>query len=325
MSKILLVDADSTIPNLPLMKLSTYHKQKGDTVSFRRLDMPYYPNREKPILLVPDGTDTTYDMIYCSVIFEGNKEYIYGENIIFGGTGHDLSTTLPDDIESLDCDYSLYPENKTSYGFITRGCIRSCSFCKVPKKEGTIRMVNTIKNIVRHKKVKFLDNNILAYPDHYSILQELADTHVLHQFNQGLDIRLVDETNSTLLSQLNYLGEYIFAFDDWRYLSIIDEKLQLLDWRKDWQFKFFVYIHPSMPIAHTIQRIQYLKSEKCLPYIMRDISCWADRNSDFYTDVAAYCNQVSLFKSMGFLEFLTKRHTDKHRIAKSASLWMSAP
>lgn len=124
MSKILLIDADSTIPNIPLMKLSTYYKNNNDDVSLISLHLPYYPTQKKNVYYVPSG----YDIVYCSVIFDNNKEYIIGNDVIYGGTGIDLTTTLPNYIEELECDYSLYPLNDISYGFITRGCIRQCSF-----------------------------------------------------------------------------------------------------------------------------------------------------------------------------------------------------
>lgn len=319
MTKVLLIDADSTIPNIPLMKLSMFHKRMGDHIDFIKLNMPYYPNRKKKIFRVIDN----YDKIYCSVIFEGNKEYIKGDNIIFGGTGVDLETNLPEKIEKLPPDYSLYPNCDTSYGFITRGCIRNCSFCKVPKKEGMIRQVSDIDSIIYHKKVKFLDNNILALPTHKDILQELVLKNIRCQFNQGLDIRLIDNENSELLSRLNYIGEYIFAFDDIAYKKIIKTKLKLLDWRKDWKFKFFVYIHPKMSIQETVLRVEWLKENKCLPYIMRDISCWGSVYSNFYVDLAAYCNQVNLFKKLSFHSFLEKRHGIKgvKRIENSSRLY----
>ncbi|MDP2683634.1 MAG: hypothetical protein Q8P20_01130 [bacterium] len=317
MKKILLVDADSTIPNLALMKLSTWYKKQGHYITLYKANLPYYPNQKKRVYNVPIGFDKTY----CSIIFEGNKNYIQANNINFGGSGYDLKTVLPLEIEQCLPDYSIYPENNISYGFITRGCIRKCSFCKVFEKEGDIKKVADIKDIVRHKKVKFLDNNILAYSDHREILQELIIKSIKCQFNQGLDIRLVDEENSKLLSKLNYLGEYIFAFDDWRYKDLITEKLKILLWRKPWQFKFFVYIHPDMLITDTIKRINWLKNQQCLPYIMRDISCWNNTNSEFFTDIAAYTNQVHLFKKLDFNIFLEKRHTNLNRIIKSKKIW----
>lgn len=93
----------------------------------------------------------------------------------------------------------------------------------VPKKEGYIHKVNNVEDIIRHKKVKFLDNNILAYEHHYNILEKLIELNIKCQFNQGLDIRLIDKNNSILLSKLNYLNEYIFAFDNIKYKNIIKE------------------------------------------------------------------------------------------------------
>jgi len=312
--KVLLIDADSTIPNLPLMKLSTWHKKRGDAASLMRLNMPYYPGRRKPLFNLPLG----YDRAYCSVIFEGNKDLIKGKGIIFGGTGFDLKTVLPEIIEKLEPDYSLYPENDTSYGFLSRGCIRRCSFCKVPEKEGTIRKAFGVQDIVRHKQVKFLDNNILALPDHYEILQELISRKVKCQFTQGLDIRLVNPKNSDLLKNLRYWGNYTFAFDSYTRMEQIEKGLSLLNWRRDWQFRFFVYVHPSMLLSETTNRIEWLRERKCYPYVMRDISCWGSEHSDFYVDLASYCNQVNLFKKMSFKTFLERRYPSGEKRIKSS-------
>jgi len=315
---ILLVDADSTIPNLALMKISTHWKSKGYSVELIKLGISYYPSRKNKKHTIETGN---FHKVYCSVIFDGSINYIDGDDIIYGGTGFSLTKTLPDFVESLEPDYSIYPKCDTSYGFISRGCIRKCYFCKVPKKEGGIRQVNNIDDIVRHKKVKFMDNNFLSLPNHKDMLKELISKNVKCQFNQGLDIRLIDEENSSLLSKLNYLGEYIFAFDDIKYNKIIKSKMKFLKWRKDWQFKFFVYVHPDMPIIETMKRVRILKKNKCLPYIMRDITCWGSENSDFYTDLSSWCNQPSFFKKMGFGEFIRKRTKNKDRIRRSLELF----
>ena len=320
--KILLVDADSVIPNIALCKLNRYHCSKEDEIFFMKLNLPYYPNRKKKHHHIPTKD---FDQTYCSVVFDGNLPFIHGDNILFGGTGYDLKTQLPDEIENLQPDYSIYPDNSISYGFITRGCIRNCSFCKVPKKEGYIRKVNEIDHIVQHKKVKFLDNNILAHPQHMSILSELADKQIRCQFNQGLDIRLLTSENSVAISSLQYLGEYIFALDSVSYIPIVQKALsEYLQWVKEWRLKFFVYIHPDMPLEDTTKRLNFLKENSCLPYVMRDISCWESSYRDFYTDIAAYCNQVHLFKKMNFRYFLERRHHKKERIENVYSLYLQS-
>ena len=313
-NRVLLIDADSTIPNIALGKLSTYLKHLGNNVEFVSLNIPYYPNRVHQYHYI--NTDK-YDKVYCSTIFEGSAEFVKGNKIEFGGTGFDLYKELPPEVEECDVDYSLYPNNDTSYGFITRGCIRNCPFCVVPRKEGNIRQVSSVDKIIRHKKVKFLDNNILAFPKHYDILKELVDKRVHCQFNQGLDIRLIDKDNSRLLSKMNYMGEYIFAFDDWEYLSLIERGISFLSWAKDWQLKFFCYTHPSMDLSNVVNRIEWMRSHKFLPYVMRHISCWQSEYSDFYVDLAAWCNQPNIFKKMLFDEFLYKRHPkNKERARK---------
>jgi hypothetical protein len=257
----LLIDADSTIPNLALMKLSKHYK-----------------------------------------------------NI---GFGVDLVTNLEPEIEQLQPDYTIYPENDTSYGFITRGCIRNCYFCKVPKKEGSIRQVNDPKDIIQHKKVKFMDNNILALPNHREILEELIHLRVKCEFNQGLDLRLITEENSELLSELNYLGRYTFAFDDAKYISVIEKQMKLLSWRKDWQVRFFCYVNPEMKIEDTLFRLEWMKENKCLPYVMRDISCWNSPKHHFYVSLASWANQIHLWQSMPFCDFVNKRYSQTKHIQRN--------
>ncbi len=324
--KILLIDADSTIPNLALMKLSTYHKELGHEVELVQLNLPYYPGRKKRVYYPKE-----YDAAYCSTIYD-NSEYIVadsnkfvaGSSIIFGGTGYSLTKELDPRVEQLQPDYSIYPSNDTSYGFITRGCIRKCSFCVVPEKEGNIRQVSTVNNIVSHKKVHFLDNNILAFSKHENILAELIDKKIKCCFNQGLDIRLVNNENSVLLSKLKYIGAYTYAFDDIKLESLIQDKLKLMGWRNDWCTRFFIYVHPDINIPSITYRIEWCRRNKCLPYIMRDLECWGSVNSDFYVDIASWCNQPGLFKNLLFDDFLERRHVGKRameRISRSSKLY----
>jgi hypothetical protein len=318
--KILLIDADSKILNIALGKLSTYWKNQNADVELLKLNISYYPNRKNENHFIPTNL---YDKVFCSIIYPNSLKYIYGNNITFGGTGYDLTTKLPPNIENLPVDYSIYPNNDTSYGFITRGCIRNCEFCVVPQKEGYIHQVNTINNIVQHKKVKFLDINILSFPDHKLILQELIDKNIKCCFNQGLDIRLITPENSVLLNQLNYLGNYVFAFDSVKYLKMIRNKLKLLNWRRPFNFKFFVYIHPDMPISSIRIRLEWLKENQCLPYAMRDITCWSSFLNKFYIDIAAWANQPGIFKIMSFKEFVFARHKNNlARAEKSFGLYI---
>ena len=312
--KILLVDADSKIPNLALMKLSTYHKSKGDKVDFKRLGLKFYQHRLNRRVWV----DTTkYDQTYCSVVFDGTKDYVRGNNITFGGTGYSLDINLPDEIESLPPDYSIYPENDKSYGFISRGCIRKCKFCKVPAKEGLIHQVNTVEEIYRpeHKEIVFLDNNILALPNHKEVLQELVDKQIKCEFNQGLDIRLLNDANARLLGKMKYNQTYTFAFDNYSLLPMMEKKLPLLSYlHTSWHVKFFVYVHPDMEFHETVNRIEWLRNHKLQTYLMRDATCWDSMYSKFFIDLAGWCNNHHHFVSHNFKEYLNDFRRSKKRI-----------
>lgn len=324
--KILLVDVDSTIPNIALMKISGYHKNIGDVVELVRLGISYYPGAQSTRTI---GT-SDYDKIYVSAIFKGTIDFVVFDmftdigKVVFGGTGIDVLSKLSDEIENSSLDYSIYPDNDIAYGFISRGCNRKCYFCVVPQKEGKVRQVESDLNkiIGAFKKVKFMDNNFLQLPNHLEILECLGNKNIRCQFIQGLDIRLVTDKNSLALSKLNYMGEYIFAFDDYKYRKFIETKLALLPWMKNWGAKFYVYVHPDMPLSDTINRIEFLRERKLLPYIMRDISCWKSDKSDFYTDIAAYANQPAFFKKMDFEGFMQKRYPHNHnRVNKSISCY----
>ena len=203
-----------------------------------------------------------------------------------------------------------FPDEDTSYGFITRGCIRNCWFCKVPKFEGKLQEYNNIESIVKHKKVKFLDNNILAYPKHMDVFRWCLDhPEIRVEFNQGLDFRLVNDENLDALSKLNYMGEYIFAFDEPKYQPLLDKKLVLMKKyiNTPWKLKFYIYYHPSMSLRELYDRVEWCRAHECLPYVMRDIACWDCENKNFLIDYAAYCNQPGMFKKVSFADFLIKR------------------
>lgn len=121
--RVALHDSDRTrFPNLPLMKLSAWHRAQGDTV-------------ERFIALANDS----YDRVYSSKVFSFTaEEPNLPRGVIRGGTGYGPGPDLPDEIEHIMPDYSLYPAFQASLGFVTRGCIRTCPWCVVPGKEGKI-------------------------------------------------------------------------------------------------------------------------------------------------------------------------------------------
>lgn len=317
--RVLLINADCDF-NLAIRKMYTYYTSRSDDVEMRDLHLPGYPH--KRTVKIDGGC---FDIVCISNVFEVNSDKVVVEgcsDVRYGGIGSRNSLAqLPADIE--ECEPYYYPDEDMSWGFITRGCVNKCYFCKVPTHEGVLREYRTVEQVVRHKKVKFMDNNILAYTKHKEIFQQIIDMDISVDFNQGLDFRKVDDENLSLLSKMKYMGEYFFAFDDWKYLSLWDEKIKLIKRyiQKDWKIKLFIYINPVMPLSDTVKRVEWCRKHKCLPYIMRDAACYESEHKNFYTDLAAYCNQPGLFKKMDFETFLLKRHKNADRITESRRKW----
>lgn len=216
--KVGLIDVDGHhYPNLPLMKISAWHKKKGDTVEW------YSPW---------SGLTEEYDKVYMSKVFSFTPDYdrpIYAKEIQRGGSGYCISLVngkevyekandkdLPYEIEHIYPDYSIYPEETkdTAFGFLTRGCPRACGFCHVEAKEGrcSVKVADLSEFWRGQKKIVLCDPNILACKDHMELLQQLVDSKAKVDFNQGLDIRLVNERNIELIKQIR-LKNIHFAFD----------------------------------------------------------------------------------------------------------------
>lgn len=199
-------------PNLALMKLSAYHKARGDEVY---LNFP---------LQQPDIT-------YASCVFSWNakRRASVPDEAIVGGSGIDLKAELPPEVEHTKPDYSLYPGINYSMGFTSRGCFRRCPWCIVPEKEGPIRPWAHIHEFLdpNHKKVVLLDNNLLAAPNWQSTIAELIVADVEVDFNQGLDIRLVNEESVGFLKRVK-ARQLRFAFDDIAYESAVRKGIKLL-------------------------------------------------------------------------------------------------
>lgn len=316
--KILLVNVDSKF-NLAIRRMYNYFKSDNE-VDMVDLKFDGYPSKK-----YKEINGIGYDRVYVSNIFDVNMHKYHVVNcdhVIIGGIGSiNPNLKLPTEIENTDPFY--FDHEDTSYGFITRGCIWKCGFCKVPKYEGELKFYNTVQSVIKHKKVKFMDNNILAYSGHMEVFQYLIDYDIRCDFNQGLDFRMINRKNAQLLSQLNYEGEYIFAFDDPKYQNLLEEKLKIIKQyiSKDWKLKFYIYHNKNMDISQLISRAEWCRKNKALPYFMRDIDCWESENNNFFIDYAAYCNQPGFFKKMDFETFLNKRHKNIERINESLKIY----
>lgn len=296
---VLLVDVDSTIPNLALMKLSTFYKSKGDNVGINNIENP--------------------DIVYASVIFKKNKHLVDGlpfyypdAKIICGGSGYSLDSHLPDEIEYLKPDYSLYPEIDYSMGYTSRGCNRSCGFCIVPKKEGKFRIAQHPEQFHDHRfnKIVFLDNNILLNkPWFFKVMKYCDEQGLSVDFNQGLDIRLLDEAVAMQLADVKFHAGYRFAFDNSNMAKLIKEKCELLksfgiNIRSN--VSFYVYLDSDEMYDDAVWRCRYLKELKTNSFVqynidkkptkrVNDLRRWSNRRWAFWScDIADYNRKAKL-------------------------------
>jgi len=323
--KVLLINADAKF-NLAIRKLYRYYKNRTYDIRYLDLELDYYSDKQ-----ITEINCRGYNLIYISCIFENSLAKIILCNVSekakidIGGVGTQFfNKRLPDEIEQLEPYY--FDEDEISYNFITRGCIRNCYFCKVRPSEGYIRLNKHPKDMIMLKRTEFLDNNILAYPEHLEILYWLVKSQKRIHFNQGLDFRLVTHDNLNLLSKLNYDREYIFAFDDISYMPLIEEKMKLIKTYipKPYKTKWYVYVNKNMSVQDTVKRVKFLMNNKCLAYIMRDKNCYDKSDeSNFYKDLSAYCNQPSFYKKCDLEELLIKRKVPTDRIKKDLEYWNS--
>ena len=258
---------------MAIRKMYAYYTANGHEVEMRDIGMNGYPHKRR-VTIDAQG----FDKVLVSNIFDQNADRVDVHNcldVTYGGIGsHNPDRQLPPEIEATAPYYA--PDERISYGFITRGCIRNCWFCKVPKYEGKLKVYNSVESIVRgvpQEVVKFLDNNILAYPGHMGIFNWLIEHNTRCEFNQGLDFRLVNDENLDALARLNYEGDYIFAFDDPKYQPQLDKKIQLIKKYipKPWRVKFYIYYHPDMALGQLLERVEWCRRHECKPYIMPPI------------------------------------------------------
>lgn len=285
-------DSDKTaFPNLALMKISAWHKAQGDTVEWWT-----------PLM--------TYDRVYSSKVFTFTPENPYlPEGTIKGGTGYGKLDELPPEIDAMFPDYSIYPNCDHAIGFLTRGCIRSCPWCVVPRKEGRIRPYRTWREIKRPDKrdIVFMDNNVLACEHGLEQIEDMGGQEVRVDFNQGLDARLIDDHVADLLSRLQWIHFIRMSADTDAMLGVVIDACHRLMNRGVKPWRFFVYV-----------LVQDIPSAEKRVIALRDIGAqpFAQPYRDFTTNAeppieqkrfARWVNRKEIFKTVKTFEEY-KRH-----------------
>lgn len=261
--KIGLIDVDGhNFPNLPLMKISAWHKQHGDQVEW------YSPMFSGHM-----------DKVYMSKVFTFTEDYQYhidADEIVRGGTGYyypDGGANLPYEIEHIYPDYSLYPQfNDTAFGFLTIGCPRGCEFCIVGKKEGlkSFKVADLSEFWKGQKNIALCDPNMFACKDWKELSKQLVDSNAWINFNQGCDIRVMTKEKAEMIKQMKVKMIH-FAWDRYEDKDIIVPKFkefkEITGWDKR---KLTVYVLCNFNTTHEqdLERIYMLRNLGYWPYVM---------------------------------------------------------
>lgn len=309
--KIGLYDVDShNFPNLPLMKISAWHKSRGDTVEFA-------------------DHLTHYDKVYVSKVFGDEYSQLDAtvfdaDEIEFGGTGFaitiedgkevyhkDRDKALPYEIEHIYPDYSLYPEytKDTAYGFLTRGCCNNCDFCIVSKKEGNCsRKVADLSEWWRgQKNIKLLDANILACREREELLKQLADSGAYVDFTQGLDARFITVDVARALREIK-CKMWHFAFDFMRNESTIMNGLKnfvdVIGYdRKKRNAYVYILTNYNTTFEEDLHRVRLIQSVGLDP----DIRIYRKHTApQRLRDLQRWCNNRFIYRSCDFLDYVPR-------------------
>ena len=298
MAKIGLIDVDGhNFPNLALMRISAYHKSKGDTVEWWWSDFVHY------------------DVVYMSKVFSDAyspdvPEPLNADKVIKGGTGYQIhlvngkeeydketDTKLPIEVERMFPDYSIYPQYDFAVSMTSRGCPRGCSFCHVAAKEGrcAVKVADVSDFWNGQKEIRILDPNITACKEKRDLMKQYKETGAILDFTQGLDIRLINDDDIADINEMR-LRTLHFAWDNPQ--DDLEEKFR--NFAKKFRRKSnigMVYCLTGFnsTMEENLYRIYTLRDMGYDPYVMVYDKPHASRE---LRDLQRWCNNKIIFKSV---------------------------
>ena len=289
-----LVDVDGKRhPNLALMKIAAYHKAQGDHVEWA------------------DALFGEYDRVYKSKVFTFTPDdtRVFNCEVVRGGTGYGIYDPLPDEIDRMQPDYSIYPDidSKTAYGFLTRGCPNKCKWCIVPKKEGPVRPYMDVDDIAIDGRTNLIlmDNNVLASEYGIEQIRKIVARGYRVDFNQALDARLVTDEVAQLLAQVKWLKRIRFGCDTKAQVAQCGKAVELID-KYGYKGEYFFYCILMGDEQECLNRINHWrnKGHRYMPYAQpyRDFT-GKFTPPHWQRDMARWCNRKELLMTCEYEEY----------------------
>ena len=282
------------------MKISKWHKLRGDNVEWY------------------DGI-SHYDKVYSAKVFTFTPDYGYfvnSDEVEEGGTGYDLHKALPEEIDRLQPDYTIYPkiDTKTAYGFLTRGCPNRCRWCVVPQKEGDVHPYMDVDDIAANGRTNLIlmDNNILASGYGMEQIEKIVERKYRVDFNQALDARLVSDDVAKLLAKVRWLNHIRFGCDTPKQVVECEKAMALIDSYRDTPMHYLLYTIIIGNIDECYERISHFRAnnrvrivaqpyrdfnnpKQVIPQWQKDMARWAMRR-----EIYAVCDFMDFEPRKGF-------------------------
>ena len=294
--KIGLIDVDGHhFPNLALMRISAYHKAKGDQVEWWWTDFIHY------------------DIVYMSKIFSNAyspdvPEPMNADKVIKGGTGYAIELVegvevfdkakhqnLLPEIEKMFPDYSIYPQFNFAVSMTSRGCPRGCSFCHVAAKEGRCsRKVADVKDFWNGQPhIEVLDPNITACGEKRDLFRQYRETGATINFNQGLDMRFMDEDDVNDINNMRIVKIH-FAWDNPK--DDLENKFRWFANRFKYSRNGMVYVltNYNSTMEENLHRIYVLRELNYDPFVMIYNKPEAPKE---IRALQRWCNNKAVFKT----------------------------
>jgi hypothetical protein len=304
------VDEGASIPNLALMRLAAFHKERGDAVGH---------------FMPPDTA--SYDRVYASNVFSFSKRrtYLDAAQMEIGGSAWDLHKNLPPEVERCVPDYSFF-DYPHSLGFTMRGCRFRCKFCVVPEKEGRPKTDDTIDDIWTNRNSDFvvlLDNDFFGNPEWRERIAEIRKHDLRVNFSQGLNIRIITEEQCRALASVKFWNlratkrQVHFAWDRFQDEKLIDAGIARVQAAgiKAWQMAFYVLIGFDTTPEQDLYRVTKLRDLGCDPYAMP-----YDRHDLYQQRFKRWVNRKQLFKSVKWEDYKGSRRARPLPVAEQMSL-----
>ena len=286
---VCLIDVDSKIPNVALMKLSTYHKKHGDTVK-----LGYDPLFDKP------------DLCYASKIFDFTPEPEYWPDceIRKGGPGYDVHATIDiPDYDRITPDYTLYPGYPYAIGRFTRGCPNRCPWCVVWRMDGNdIRKVADLADFwTGQETVRLLDDNIMADEEIFMDACRQLQGAGVRVIWDALDIRKVNDRTAAALASVKQEKRIHFAWDGHAQDKAVRIGVETLERNgiKPWRLMFYVLVGFNTSREYDMERITTIESLGANAFVMP-----YDKADPYQKHLARWCNNKIIFRKTSFDEYI---------------------